>query len=104
MLLNYTNLNYLYKESNYTFLDNKLSSNVLNFNNSEFKLFFKNLNINVPQVLNKTKSIHRLSNTNPLNVFPKYLSRHGMKEKSRKLILLSILSYLSLTPKLNAFF
>lgn len=103
-IFNHVNLNYLYKETDYIFLNNKLSSDILNFSNSEFKVFFKKLGINIPQVLNKTKSIHRLHSTNSLSVFPKYLSRHGMKVKSRKLVLMSILKYLNLTPKSNIFF
>ena len=85
----YSNLNYFYKKLNYNFLENKLTSNLRNFNNSQFIDFFKKLNLNVPQVLNKTPSIHRLKNLNTLNVLPKYLFRHGLKERSRKLVLIS---------------
>lgn len=93
LILIHSDVNYIYKKPSYFFFPDKITSDLFNFNSSGFTSFFKLSNVTIPQVLNNTNSINRLKNLNTLNVFPKYLARHGMKERSRKLVLTSMINY-----------
>ena len=54
---------------------------------SEFKSFFKDLNIDTPYILNKTPSLHRLKGKTRLLRLTTYLMRHGKKATAIKLLL-----------------
>jgi hypothetical protein len=56
---------------------------------SNFKIFFKKLQIDTPEVLNKTPSLKRFSGLTPLKRLVLHLSRSGKKIKASKLIILS---------------
>lgn len=56
---------------------------------SQFKFFFKSLNTDTPEILNKTKSLKRLKGLTPLTRLSLHLARSGKKLKATKLILLS---------------
>jgi hypothetical protein len=85
-------------------LNYHLNSEILNFNSSKFKDFFKLLDINTPKVLTSTNSTQRFNRLNPFNVLIKHLSRHGLKMKASKLILTSALRYLRSTLFRDTFF
>ena len=55
--------------------------------NSQFKSFFKLLNTDTPEILNKTTSLERLRGLTFLKRFSLYLSRAGFKEKSSRLLM-----------------
>ena len=57
--------------------------------NSNFKIFFKKLQIDTPEVLNKTNSLKRFKGLTPLKRLTLHLSRSGKKTKFTKLVLLS---------------
>ena len=61
------------------------------YNSSSFKLFFKDLHINTPQILNKVKSLGRLKGLTPIRIFLNYMNRHGKKHFFSKLILNSFI-------------
>lgn len=81
-----------YSELQYNYFDRELYE--INYllrgaSESKFKIFFKNFNIDTPEVLNKTHSLRRFKGLTPLTRLVFYLSRSGKKLKFTKLILLS---------------
>ena len=60
---------------------------LIGISDSQFKTFFKNLGVDTPEVLNKTKSLKRMKGLTPLSRLSLYLARSGQKLKSTKLIL-----------------
>lgn len=58
-----------------------------NVRNSSFKYFFKNLDIDTPEVLNKVKSLKRIKDKSLLNKFSTYLSKNGKKVRSMQQVL-----------------
>lgn len=50
----------------------------------------------IPKTLTKIPSLRRLEGSNSLNVFIRYLTRHGLKNFSVKLILIFIFKFLRL--------
>ena len=91
------------------FLNHELNSNfypeirrkLSAFYSSKFKLFFRDLSINTPQVLNKVNSLKRIRGLTPLSIFVRYLTRHGKKSTSRKVILNSFFFLLKNTNSLH---
>ena len=62
--------------------------------NSQFKSFFKLLDIDTPETLNGTKSLARLKGLTFLSRFSLYMSRSGHRERSSQLLLKSFLNIL----------
>lgn len=85
------NVNYF--ESNFVFIDNH---KLFNLNFSSFVFFFNKYNMIIPKTLTKIPSLRRLEGSNSLNVFIRYLTRHGLKNFSVKLILIFIFKFLRL--------
>lgn len=54
---------------------------------SQFKSFFKDLTIDTPEILNHTKSLHRIKGLTYLSRLVLYFSRSGKKIKFSKIIL-----------------
>lgn len=54
---------------------------------SQFKSFFKDLTIDTPEILNQTKSLHRIKGLTYLSRLVLYFSRSGKKIKFSKIIL-----------------
>lgn len=67
----------------------KINNLLQGVSNSSFKKFFKKLQIDTPEVLNKTRSLKRFKGLTPLKRLTLYLSRSGKKIKFSKLIILS---------------
>lgn len=63
-----------------------------NIHNSKFKFFFKELQINTPAILNKTRSLKRLKGSTSSTKLVAYLSRHGKKLKTTNTLLMSLYS------------
>ena len=61
-----------------------------NIRNSKFKSFFKELQINTPAILNKTKSLKRLRGSTSSTKLVSYLNRHGKKLKTTNTLLMSL--------------
>lgn len=62
--------------------------------NSQFKSFFKLLDIDTPETLNGTKSLARLKGLTFLSRFSLYMSRSGNRERSSQLLIKSFLNIL----------
>ena len=88
-------------EKNLTFVVSQTQP-MTDYNTSNFYSFFKQLNVLVPETLVKTRSLLRLQGDNFFSVFTRYLSRHGSKNFSRKIILMSFLNFIR-SSKLDTF-
>lgn len=88
--------NYFLKEAH------DVSQILVNIKESRFKAFFKDLDIDTPCILNKTKSLKRLGGATHLNKLSAYLLRSGKKLKVLK-VLLYILNGVSDTIKSSFF-
>ena len=89
--------NYFLKEAH------DVSQILTNIKDSKFKAFFKDLDIDTPCILNKTRSLKRLGGATHLNKLSAYLSRSGKKLKVLK-VLLHTLNIICNTLKLSFFF
>jgi len=86
--------NYFLKEAH------DVSQILTSIKDSKFKAFFKDLDIDTPCILNKTRSLKRLGGATHLNKLSAYLLRSGKKLKLLK-VLLHILNVISNTLKLS---
>lgn len=87
-----------FDENQYNYFDRELyeiNHLLQGASTSQFKIFFKKLNIDTPEILNKTKSLHRFKGLTPLTRLIFYLSRSGKKLKFSKLVLSSFFKIIS---------